>query len=220
MADDPNSYPLRWPSSGWPRTPHLQRKPARFGQAREGVSYRSVVEIEWPVARDRLELELRAIRASEVVFSSNLEMQRNGLPRAGRRRPDDPGVALYFQLRGKPVVFACDRWSAVAANIAAIAAHLQAMRGMERWGVGSVEQLFTGYAALPGPVALGHWRTVLQEPASLDAAESTYRQLIRAAHPDQPGGSHTKAAELNAAIAEARQHFAQSAETPGEQNAT
>ena len=219
MAEDPDAYPLHWPSSGWPRTPNLQRKPARFGQASEGV-YRHVGEIEWPVARDRLERELRAIGISQVVLSSNLEMQRNGMPRAGRRRPDDPGVALYFQLRGKPIVFACDRWNTVAANIAALAAHLQAMRGMERWGVGSVEQLFTGYTALPGPMVPGDWRVVLQEPASIEAAESTYRQLIRAAHPDQPGGSHAKAAGLNAAIAEARRHFAQNAEKPGDQNET
>lgn len=42
-------------------------------------------------------------------------------------------------------------------------------------------------------------------PARPGRREATYRELIRAAHPDA-GGSQAAAAALNASIAEARRH--------------
>jgi len=74
---------------------------------------------------------------------------------------------------------------------------------LPRGQVISVEQLFTGYAALPAPIAPNDRRSVLRNPQSLDEAETAYRQLILTAHPDA-GGSQAAAALLNAAIAEAR----------------
>jgi hypothetical protein len=80
---------------------------------------------------------------------------------------------------------------------------IDAMRGMQRWGVGSVEQLFTGYVSLSAPEAPEDWRAVLGHPITLAGAEANYRRWIRAAHPDS-GGSHAAAAALNAAIDQAR----------------
>ena len=157
-------------------------------------------------ARARLQAEVERLRATSPILSSNVELRLDGQPRAGRAEPVDPGVALYMRLRGQPVVFACDRWDKVAGNMAAIAAHIEAMRGMARWGVGSVEQLFTGYTALPAPLVPDDWRSALQQPRDLAAAEEAYRRLMRAAHPDS-GGSTASAAALNAAIAAARRHF-------------
>lgn len=205
--ETPTAFPLTWPS-GWLRTPVARRAPAKFRSTQtkswsSGGSYRASDAIKLTDARDRLQREFDLMRATGVVLSTNLRLRLDGLPRAGEPEPADPGAACYFKLRGRPVVLACDRWTRVAGNIAAIAAHLDAMRGMERWGVGSVEQLFTGYAALPAPIAPDDWRSVLRNPQSLDEAETAYRELMRSAHPDA-GGSQAAAARLNAAIAEAR----------------
>ncbi len=37
----------------------------------------------------------------------------------------------------------------MADNLWAIAKHVEAMRGLDRWGVGDITRAFTGYAALP-----------------------------------------------------------------------
>ena len=65
--------------------------------------------------------------------------------------PDDPGVAVYFQLHDKERVLACDKWDTVADNIAAIAAHIDGIRRQDRYGVGTIDQAFAGYSAL-------HWK--------------------------------------------------------------
>ena len=58
--------------------------------------------------------------------------------------------------------------------------------------------------ALPAPLVVDDWRTVLGNPATLAEAEANYRERMRTAHPDV-GGSHAKAAALNEAIRLARQ---------------
>src|SRR5262249_31741204 len=70
-------------------------------------------------------------------------------PYSGARKSYDVGAAVYFSLNKKPYCLPCDRWNRLPDNLAAIAAHLEAMRGMDRWGVGSIEQAFAGYKALP-----------------------------------------------------------------------
>lgn len=109
-------------------------------------------------------------------------------------------------LNNKPAVLACDRWRTVAGNVAAIAAHMNAMRSMDRWGVGSLDQMFAGYLTLPAPIVTADWRTPLGNPATLAHAEAVYREKMRTAHPDN-GGSHAAAAALNAAIEIARREL-------------
>jgi hypothetical protein len=82
--------------------------------------------------------------------------------------------------------------------MAALAAHIGALRGQDRWGVGSVEQAFTGYQALPAPMVVNDWRAVLGDPKTLDRANAAYRDLAKKAT-GQP-----ELYRLNAAIAEAR----------------
>ena len=157
-------------------------------------------------ARERLSEQLDRLGARYVVLSTNLELRLDGQPRGNQAEPQDPGVALYFRLGDRPIVLACDRWISVAGNMAAIAAHIDALRGQERWGVGGVEQAFAGFSALPPPIAPGDWRSELDNPATLAEAEVRYRRKIASAHPDA-GGSHARAATLNAAIAQARKEL-------------
>jgi hypothetical protein len=154
------------------------------------------------VALKRLQEELDHIGARYPVVSSNLETRLDGLPRSGAREPKDPGVAVYFQLNGKPVCMPCDTYQMVAHNIAAVAAHIEATRKIERHGVASIAEMFSGFVALP-PSHRPWWEVLeLQPHASLDAISAQYRALAARRHPDR-GGSHEAMAEINRARDEA-----------------
>lgn len=196
---DPAAFPLAWPA-GRPRTPWNERKPARFGSASGAHNMKRPITIA--VARERLQDELDLLRAGSPVLSSNVELRLDGQPRSGMPDPVDPGAACYFVLRGRQLALPCDRWDSVAGNIAAIAAHIGALRGMDRWGVGTVEQAFAGYTLLPSE----GWRGLLNNPGNLAEATAAFKRAMKTAHPDA-GGSHDAAARLTAAMLEARRHF-------------
>lgn len=197
-------HPLTWPAT-WPRTAATARKRASFGsrQRETGKAWTTSKSLTIFAALRRLTDELDRLRATGVVISSNVPVRFDGLPRSDAREPSDPGVACYFRHRGADRVFACDRWDRVADNVAAIAAHIAALRGMERWGVGSIDQAFRGYEALPAPGGTRQrsWRDVLEYgdlPIDAETIARAYRIIARRVHADA-GGSHEAMVELNAA---------------------
>ena len=183
------AFPLHWPISR-PRS-----RACRDAAFRDGNVGGRRVSIS--IAYERLQTELDALRATNVILSTNIELRLDGRPRGGTAEPIDHGAALYFKLKGKDTVLACDRWDRVADNVVAIAKHIEALRGMDRWGVGTLEQAFAGYQALPAPE---QWWQVLRvrAQATRPEIESAYRALARTAHPDT-GGSDAAMARLNAA---------------------
>lgn len=177
-------YPLLWPD-GRPRS--RERGPALF---RDGGNRMTLT-----ASRKRLKQQVEAMtkprqnwRVVNMVLSTNIRFTASGArdQNVSRRDPVDPGVAFYFDLDQRPHVLACDRWDAVADNVAAIAAHIEALRGQERWGVADLRQAFAGHVALPAPT---HWSDVLGITRAASAAEiqSAYRRLARASHPDHGG---------------------------------
>lgn len=190
-------YPLHWPD-GWPRTNN--RKSSQFST-------------RFATARDGLLDEVRRLGGRQIVLSTNVELRRDGLPYANQRNPDDPGVAVYFQLRGESQVFACDRWAKVEENIQAIRKTIEAIRGIERWGSSEMmNRMFRGFQALPEGTTAANpsWAHVLELNASalmgISEAEAAYRRLAKKVHPDT-GGSHEQMSRLNQAIQEARQYW-------------
>jgi hypothetical protein len=204
-------YPLSWPA-GWKRTPARERRRAQFSRVEKayntqlgrtvntGTRALSVAD-----ALRRLQGELDRLGAVDAQLSTNVPMRLDGLPRSGQSEPADPGAAVYFLLKGKPLVLACDRWTRVADNIAAIAQHIDALRRIDRYGVGSLEQAFAGYTALPQHAGVEAWWEVLgcAPTVTVEEVEARHRALARAAHPDV-GGSHAAMARLNRARDEAR----------------
>ena len=114
--------------------------------------YRTLRELTLLAAIGRLDDEAFTSRLGAVTLSTNIPIRRDGQPFTRFQRPDDPGAAIRFVLDGTAErCLACDKWLRVEDNVAAIAAHVKALRQIERWGVGSREQAFAGYAALPAP---------------------------------------------------------------------
>lgn len=197
-----DAFPLSWPV-GRPRWT-AARLPARF---HAGKLQHSALTVAAAVKRVRY--ELRQLDATRCVISSNLQLRRDGLPISSRVEPEDPGVAVYAIIAGAARVFACDKWDRVADNIAAIAAHLDALRGQLRWGVGDLAQAFAGYRALPAVGAARSWWELLgfdAPPARFDLVRAKFRELIRVQHPDR-GGNANQAAETTAAYQEAERYY-------------
>ncbi len=188
-------YPLRWPEG------RLRSREHQTALFRDGGSRMTLT-----TARKRLKQQVEAMtkprqnwRVINMVLSTNIRFTASGArdQNVSRRDPADPGVAFYFDLDKKPHVLACDRWDTVADNIAAIAAHVDALRGQERWGVADLRQAFAGHVALPAPP---HWSEILgvDRGASADVIQSAYRHLALSAHPDR-GGSRDAWDSLQAA---------------------
>jgi len=193
------AFPLQWPE-GWPRTPASKRESDRRFYGRYGLPMGR--------ARDRLLAELTALGARNVVVSSNVALRRDGLPYSEQRRLDDPGVAVYFTLRDRPLVMARDAFVSIAGNMRSLTLAVEAMRQLERHGGSTMmERAFAGFAALPAPGQRKPWRQVFGvDPEWTGDIAALYREKAKARHPDA-GGSDTLMAELNVAYADARREL-------------
>lgn len=189
-------YPLQWPA-GWKRTQSPQH--SRFDTSPERATRGLLAEIE------RLGGRL-------PVISSNAQYRQDGMPYARQGYIADTGVAVYFQRKGKPVVFACDTYVALHDNLHAIAKTIEAMRAIERHGASEMlDRAFSGFTALPAPGAIRDWQAVLGlqellQPTAEDV-RAAYRKLAAQHHPDR-GGDPARMTELNQARDEALKEIA------------
>ena len=193
------AFPLKWPT-GRPRTPAWQR--------RGGANFQRSLKD----STDFLLEQIRKMGGEHVVVSSNMQMHMNG---RASMQGDDNGVAIYFQLDGKPMVFANDSYDDLKHNVNAIALTIEALRGIERWGSRqTMTQAFSGFAALPPPVETLNWRKQFAAwgfadlPLNATLIDAAYNKLAREFHPDRPGGSNEKMALLNEARDAARKEIA------------
>lgn len=177
-----DAYPLAWPP-GWPR--------AKFRE-------RSRFDGQFGKVRDELMREIGLLGGRYVVLSTNVPLRRDGLPYANQAEPTDPAVAVYFERRGRQMVFACDKWDRTRDNMRAIQRTIEAIRGIERWGASEMmERAFQAFEALPPPT---HWSTVLgvARTASREDIERAYRERAKTAHPDVGGTQEGMAALTHA----------------------
>lgn len=211
MKEERTRFPLAWPLN-WRRTPPAERRRADFRRytttkrevtnqqtgAKSIVKETAVAAVSIPAAIDRLEGQLLRMGAEDLLLSSNVPVTLKGLPSGKAAEPGDTGVAVYLTLDRKPLVFACDKWDRVADNIAAVAQHIDALRRIDRYGVGKIEQAFAGYLALPASV--DDWREVLGvgEYATIEQVDAAFIEKAKTAHPDV-GGTHDEMARLTAA---------------------
>lgn len=198
MAHDESipRFPLEWPA-GWRRTDRYRRQRAAFSTKKAADGKLSVA-----LATQRLEGEVERLGGRNAVLSTNVSLTLSGRPRSDET-PTDPGAALYFTFKGRATVLACDKWDRVADNIAAIAAHIDALRRVDRYGVGTIEQALSGYKALPADTA-ANWRMVLFGVATtsgigVDDVQAAYRAKAKLVHPDVLHDDGAAMAHLNRA---------------------
>lgn len=212
-----SAFPLAWPD-GWPRHKGY-REFARFETQRssynttlqKSVKHRADLSVADGTARVNQALTRMGLGRDDVVISTNMPLRLDGLPRSNVPEPSDPGVAVYWQTKkGERKVMAIDRYTRVADNLAAVAATLEALRGIERWGGGQIlDRAFSGFTALPAPgqTHARGWREVLNvEPtvSDLETVKGQYRRLSSVRHPDK-GGTEAEMSELNWAWAQAQE---------------
>lgn len=145
--------------------------------------------------------ELSQLGAREAILSTNVPVRGDGLPYATAKEPADPGAAVYFNYKNKPMCFACDQYDMVRCNMWAIRLTIHALRGIERWGSSDMmERAFRGFTALPQ----ASWQSVLGLNGNSTAAdvEEAFKRLAHVHHPDK-GGDASRFREIVKAREEA-----------------
>ena len=197
--------PLEWPPAV-PRTEY--RDTATF-------SYQSTNghrRLTFQKGRDRLLHELRMLGADVIVVATGMRVYQDGsgVPFADAREPADAGAVVMFGLDGERKSIAIDRYDRVADNLAAIAATIEALRGIERWGGGRIMQAaFSGFKQISATSGGQSWWEILgcDLQADYDTAKRAYRVRATEVHPDKPGGSDEAFRQLQWAWEQARQQL-------------
>ncbi len=159
---------------------------------------------------DRLALGNRARThtLNDVVISTNVSLRKSdGMPFANEMQKwlPDPGVAIYFERKDKPICMACDTYDRVWKNMRALALSLEALRGLERWGSSQIlDRAFDGFAALPEKSAcVTCWDILGIGPTNLQAdISAAFRKQAFQHHPDR-GGTNEMMAKINDAYEQA-----------------
>lgn len=159
-----------------------------------------------------LERELDMLRARHPVLmvdGTEDDCRLDGQLRASARLRS-PRVILAFESKHGPLKYPCDRFTFWQDNLRAIALALEALRKVERYGVTSRGEQYTGWRQLPaGSVELGAsltrqdaWDTLIDlgtglgYPPNVEAATDEmiadlYRMAAKLHHPDTGGDGET-----------------------------
>lgn len=173
-------------------------------------------------AMDKLMYELTRIKATDVVLQAGFtenQLRNDDYPRADAK-PSHPRVRVTFKKDGKlPMSMTCGGSDTWWYNVHLIAASLERMRALDRYGCIQSDEQYRGFAALPPGVGIP-----LSEWPSVEAAllflfseagmafdnttkhryEEAYQLAAKRAHPDA-GGSDEQMAKVNRARAYIRE---------------
>lgn len=196
MIQEIEAFPLHWPM-GYKRTPSFLRINSKF-------------KVNMDTAQQQLRLEIKRLGGKNLVVSTNIPVRKDGGLYVDwmSKKIDDPGVAIYFSINEKNVSMCCDKFFRIWENVYALAKGIEALRGMDRWGVSEfLERAFTGFTGIPETVQAEKdiWDILglSVKPDSIDVVKSAYRNMAKICHPDIPGGSHYKMQQLNDAYEKA-----------------
>jgi hypothetical protein len=138
----------------------------------------------WLDTLDLLERELDKLGASDVVVElalTDAEIRLDGWPRAGAR-PTHPGVVVSFASRHGDLRYGTDAFPDWQANVRAIALGLEALRKVDRYGIGRRGEQYQGWAQLSAGDSdlVSRGRDLIAEHGGETAA-------LKATHPDRGG---------------------------------
>ncbi len=123
--------PLAWPE-GLEVTPRAQQ------QGDHGFS----AQMTLAESINYLDEEAGAIASKATLY---LDIANPTQDRTRRKVGSRTGACLSLRIDGLDYVLACDRWQQVEHNIYALHLALRQWRNMERWGLGSLQQLLSGF---------------------------------------------------------------------------
>lgn len=219
MTDATGKIP--YPESAWPLF-----WPYAYPRSIPPRSYNRQFHMKFSQDRDEVIHRLQRRNGARILVTSDLPLSaKTGLPYADNR-VSDPGVAVWWIEKGKERVMACDRWAHIGQNMRAVCLSIDALMGLERWGASDVvERAFAGFTALPPgsgpqpePAPPIDWQAEfaieldklsaagLAKAEILRMVELRFRARMMEQHPDK-GGSTAIAADLNAAMAAAREQL-------------
>lgn len=158
------------------------------------MKYRQTLEL--------LKKELRQINASKVVIQIDLpesKIRHDGLLYSNAR-PDFQGVILSFESKHGHLRYLTDSFDDWQQNLRAIALGLEALRKVDRYGITSSGEQYTGWKSLPageGEVYDVHTAAAFiakhsgYKPLDIITKEGVrvcaYREAARKLHPDKGG---------------------------------
>ena len=177
---------------------------------------RAPYSTSWTRTLEKLEDELRKLRASEIIIEAGFsedDIRLDGWPRANAKPPPYPGVKVSFNQPGVGrVEYPCDSCQHWQDNIHSIALGLEALRAVERYGITGRMQQYTGFRALPAgngrtpstrseaaawiadqiahrdPERQSKIRNILLADAT-EAKREVIREAQKKLHPDQGGSA-------------------------------
>lgn len=135
-----------------------------------------------------LEAELRHLEGRNCIIAAGFEdrdLRLDGLPRAGAREPQHPGIEISFDTRrhGRLVyqTDACARWQH---NVRSIALGLESLRAVDRYGITRQGEQYAGWRQLGSG---GDGPSIERGTRLIRDAGGDVRAAIKATHPDTGG---------------------------------
>lgn len=195
------AYPLQWPA-GYKRTNSGTRKDSQFRQTMSA-------------AQSFLQKQIELLEATDLIVSTNIPVRKSDggfYADMINKKIEDPGVAIYFKHKKMDRSMCCDQYERVWENIYALGKGLEALRGIERWGISEfLDRAFTGFPALPETVIINQksiWKILgLQEmPDHHMQIRLAYKKKAMELHPDKTGSSE-RFIELQEAYKQALSQF-------------
>lgn len=126
------------PIDFWPRAVDKQRPHSPFR-----ANYTETLQL--------LERECRQLGADQVIVELALhedDLRRDGKPYAGAHT-SHPGVIVAFESDHGPLKYTADKFATWTENVRAIALGLEALRKVDRYGMTSRGEQYSGWKALP-----------------------------------------------------------------------
>lgn len=157
----------------------------------------------WTLTMSLLQREAQMLGTSYVVIEIDLPEERirlDGWPKADAR-PADPGVAVFLAGTSHgDLRYECRRFRQWQDNVRAIALALEALRKVQRYGVGGRGEQYVGWKAIEAATTstteaiqvLQPYAHVTEDEAWWEnegALTATYRRAARRTHPDVQDGS-------------------------------
>lgn len=192
----------------WPGELTVDRKPSPF-------------EADWASTLDLLEREvahLQHVDRSKYHPTAVLQLavpegaiRQDGQLMSGRKPPEHPGVILNVETSDGPLRFACDRFASSwrgrnldpwRHNLRAVALGMEALRKVERYGLGTGHEQYVGFQALPPATPMGAAKLTVEQAIAVlrdrapdvewdwddpEGVKRAFRVAAASSHPDAGG---------------------------------